>query len=107
MLQAGRHSGSGGQSRTRSFRQSFLVAYAGRIGERLDNTNASVTADVQWDSRLLPVLAANSRAADELTDRMFPSTVPQSVSVSNGAGWGAGRAAADLARLDVRDAIAG
>ena len=53
------------------------------------------------------MLAANSRAADELTDRLFPSTVSQPVSVSNGAGWDAGRAAADLARLDVQDAIAG
>jgi hypothetical protein len=105
MLQAGREVGS--QARTRSFRQSFLVAYANRIGERLDSTSASVTADIQRDSRLLPVLAANSRAADELTDRLFPVTVPRPVSVSNGAGWGAGRAAADLARLDVHDAIAG
>ncbi len=77
MLQAGRHVGSGGQSRTRSFRHSFLVAYATRIGERLEGTSASVTADIQRDSRLLPVLAANSRAADELTDRLFPSTVPR------------------------------
>jgi hypothetical protein len=107
MLQAGRRVGSGGQARTRSFRQSFLVAYATRIGERLERTSASVTADIQRDSRLLPVLAANSRAADELTDRLFPSTVPRPVSVSNGAGWGAGRAAADLACLDVHDAIAG
>ena len=107
MLQAGRHVGSGGQARTRSFRQSFLVAYATRIGERLEGTSASVTADIQRDSRLLPVLAAKVGRPNELTDRLFPSTVPQPVSVSNGAGWGAGRAAADLARLDVHDAIAG
>ena len=85
----------------------FSSHTAYRIGERLAGTSASVTADIQRDSRLLPVLAANSRAADELTDRLFPSTVARSVSVSNGAGWGAGRAAADLARLDVHDAIAG
>jgi hypothetical protein len=106
MLTAGRQVSSRGQARTRSFRQSFLVAYATRIGERLDTTNAAVTAEVA-DSRLLPVLAAHSRAADELTDRLFPAMVHRPISVSNRAGWGAGRAAADLALLDVRDSLAG
>jgi hypothetical protein len=105
MLTAGR-SGSA-EARSRTFRQSFLVAYAQRIGERLDGASASVTAEVKRDRRLLPVLAANNRAAEELTHRLFPSTVPRSVSVSNGAGWGAGRAAADMAVLDTRDSIAG
>ena len=105
MLNAGR-SGSA-EARSRTFRQSFLVAYAQRIGERLDSASASVTAEVKRDGRLLPVLAANNRAAEELTHRLFPSTVPRSVAVSNGAGWGAGRAAADMAVLDTRDSIAG
>ena len=106
MLAAGRQVSSRGHTRTRSFRQSFLVAYATRIGERLDTTNATVTAEVK-DSRLLPVLAARSRATDELTDRLFPSMVHRPVSASNRAGWGAGRAAADLALLDVHGSIAG
>ncbi|WP_233424740.1 hypothetical protein [Mycolicibacter heraklionensis] len=105
MLRAGR--GTGVQARSRSFRQSFLVAYAQRIGERLDSASASVTAEVKREGRLLPVLAANSRATDELTERLFPSTVPRSVAVSSGAGWGAGRVAADMAVLDTRDSIAG
>jgi hypothetical protein len=107
MLSAGRREPSNTHTRSRSFRQSFLVAYAQRIGERLDSASASVTAEVKQDGRLLPVLAANSRAADELTDRLFPLTTPRSVSVSDAAGWGAGRAAADMAVLDTRDAIAG
>ncbi|ORB67139.1 DUF2786 domain-containing protein [Mycolicibacterium tusciae] len=106
MLAAGRQTSGGGYTRTRSFRQSFLIAYATRIGERLDTTNAGVTAQVQ-DSRLLPVLAAANRAADELTDRLFPGVVHRRVSVSNGAGWSAGRAAADLAQFDVHRPIAG
>lgn len=106
MLAAGRQAGGRGHTRTRSFRQSFLVAYATRIGERLDTTNAKVTSEVD-DSRLLRVLAARSRAADELVDRLFPSMVHRRVSVSNRAGWGAGRAAADLALPDVRGSIAG
>jgi hypothetical protein len=106
MLVAGRQAGSRGHSRTRSFRQSFLVAYATRIGERLDSTNTTVTAEVK-DGRLLPVLAARSRAADDLTDRLFPAMVRRQISASNGAGWSAGRVAADLALLDVQGSIAG
>ncbi|WP_343601146.1 DUF2786 domain-containing protein [Mycobacterium sp.] len=106
MLAAGRQVSSRGQTRTRSFRQTFLVAYATRIGERLDTTNATVTAEAD-SSRLLPVLAARSRAADELTDRLFQSMVRRPISAPNRAGWGAGRAAADLARFDVHASIAG
>jgi hypothetical protein len=106
MLAAGRQVSSRGHTRTRSFRQSFLVAYATRIGERLDTTNTTVTTEME-DSRLLPVLAARSRAADELTDRLFPSMVHRPIAASNRAGWGAGRAAADLALLDVHGSIAG
>jgi hypothetical protein len=106
MLAAGRQGSGRGYTRTRSFRQSFLIAYATRIGERLDTTNANVTAQVE-DSRLLPVLAAGNRAAEELTDRLFPGVVQRRVSVSNGAGWSAGRAAADLAQFDVHRPIAG
>ena len=107
MLSAGRRDSSNRHTRSRSFRQSFLVAYAQRIGERLGSASAAVTAEVEQDGRLLPVLAANSRATDELTDRLFPSIAPRSLSASDVAGWGAGRAAADMAVLDMRDAIAG
>nr|WP_239652169.1 hypothetical protein [Mycobacterium sp. UM_NZ2] len=67
----------------------------------------SADCGAKRDGRLLPVLAANNRAAEELTQRLFPATVPRSVAVSYGAGWGAGRAAANLAVLDARDSIAG
>ena len=107
MLGAGRRNGSGAQTRTRSFRQSFLVAYAQRIGERLDSTSTSVTEEIKQDARLLPALAASSRAVDELVNKLFPSMTARSVTVSSGAGWGAGRAAADMAVLDVRGSIAG
>jgi hypothetical protein len=94
-----------GASRTRSFRQSFLVAYATRIGERLDE--AAVRAhDPTEDARLLPVLAKRSRVVEETFAAMFSHTVQRSVSVTNGAGWRAGRAAADRADLTLeRDAI--
>ncbi|MGV0769435.1 DUF2786 domain-containing protein [Mycobacterium syngnathidarum] len=105
MLAAGRQTGNM-QARTRSFRQSFLVSYATRIGERLATTNTTVATEVDQRT-LLPVLAARSRATDDLTHRLFPATVPRALSVSNGAGWSAGRIAADLAQLDVHRPIAG
>jgi uncharacterized protein DUF2786 len=94
-----------GTSRTRSFRQSFLVAYATRIGERLDEATARAH-DPTEDARLLPVLAKRSRVVEETFEAMFSHTVERSVSVTNGAGWHAGRAAADRADLTIeRDAI--
>jgi hypothetical protein len=94
-----------GTSRTRSFRQSFLVAYATRIGERLDEA-ATRAHDPAEDTRLLPVLAKRSRVVEETFQAMFSHTVERSVSVTNGAGWHAGRAAADRADLTIeRDTI--
>lgn len=106
MLAAGRQVSRSGTSRTRSFRQSFLVAYAGRIGERLAEAGAAGAAELD-DGRLLPVLAARTRATEELVERLFPELVSRTVAVSSGAGWGAGRAAADLSRFDVHEAVAG
>lgn len=105
MLEAGRTT-SGGQTRTRSFRQSFLLSYAERIGERLTATSTTVATEVDRGT-LLPVLAAHSQATDDLTNRLFPVTSARTMSVSNGAGWSAGRIAADVAQLDVRRPIAG
>ncbi|WP_166902412.1 DUF2786 domain-containing protein [Mycobacterium sp. DL440] len=105
MLTAGRETRNG-QARTRSFRQSFLLSYATRVGERLTATSATVATEVERGT-LLPVLAARSQATDELTDRLFPATVPREMLASSGAGWAAGRIAADLAQLEVRRPIAG
>lgn len=105
MLAAGRATGDG-RARTRSFRQSFLLSYAERIGERLTATSTTVATEVDRGT-LLPVLAARSQATDDLTDRLFPTTIARMMSPSNGAGWSAGRIAADLAQLDVRRPIAG
>lgn len=49
MLAAGRQNASG-QARTRSFRQSFLVSYGLRIGERLTVASSAAAADVDHDS---------------------------------------------------------
>ena len=106
MVSAGSQTTRTGQSRTRSYRQSFLIAYATRIGERLSTAHTVGAAAVADAARLLPVLAARERVVDELLESMFPQSVSRSYSVGNAAGWHAGRAAADLATLDARRAVA-
>lgn len=107
MLVAGRRNDVRGQTRTKSFRLSFLVAYANRIGERLAATNSSVTDQLLHDDRLLPVLAARSRVSDEAFARLFPHTVASPLAAYDTVGLDAGRSAADMATLDVRGSIAG
>jgi hypothetical protein len=107
MLVAGRLHDVRGQSRTKSFRLSFLVAYASRIGERLAATSSSVTDELRRSDRLLPVLASRERAADEAFTRLFPHTIASPLAAYDTVGLGAGRSAADTAMLDVRDSIAG
>ncbi|HJT02295.1 MAG TPA: DUF2786 domain-containing protein [Pseudonocardiaceae bacterium] len=106
MVSAGSQFTRSGRSRTRSYRQSFLLAYATRIGERLSAARDVSTAAVAEAARLLPVLAARAQVVDELFESMFPQSVSRSFSVGNAAGWHAGRAAADLAVLDTRRAVA-
>lgn len=89
--------GRSGGARIRSYRQSFLMAYADRIGERL--TAVTESALSESDDRLLPVLADRGKVVDELFAALYPTTRQKSYSASNAAGWGAGRAAADRADL--------
>jgi Protein of unknown function (DUF2786) len=100
MVAEGRQISRTGTSRTRSFRQSFLVAYATRIGERLRDAGAQAQ-HAQADDRLLPVLADRSRVVEETFQEMFSDTYKKATSVTNGAGWQAGRAAADRADLTI------
>jgi hypothetical protein len=95
--------------RTRSFRQSFLVAFADRIGERLREQDAATTAaaaDVHGPG-VLPVLASRATAADEAAAAAFPSQSRRVHSANDAAGWAAGRVAADLADLGVRAEVEG
>ena len=91
----------GDHSRSRSFRRSFLVAFAHRIGERLREASAATTsaADADHGGRLLPVLAARDREVGAARDAAFPNVEYKSYSVSSTQGWVAGRAAADTASL--------
>jgi hypothetical protein len=88
--------------RTRSFRQSFLVAFATRIGVRLRAAVDSVT-ESYGDQRvnLLPVLADRRDAADAACDETFPHVRATSISANDWHGWQAGNDAAEAAQLDV------
>nr|WP_308191868.1 DUF2786 domain-containing protein [Kitasatospora humi] len=117
MQQAGSRQHLDGASRTRAFRQSFLVSYAARIRERLTEATERTTREAAAgrhlnddgtaeqrlpDTRLLPALAAREEQVDSATERMFPKLTSQRVRVSDGEGWAAGRAAADRAALQPR-----
>ncbi len=118
LLAEGDKVGAGAPQRSRSFRSSFLFAYANRIGERLAEANASVIAEAdaaaEADSgtgrggSVLPVLAERSKIVDEAFDQLFGDLVSSSVrSGWNAAGWSSGRRAADQARLGEPDLPAG
>ncbi|MFG2818795.1 DUF2786 domain-containing protein [Kitasatospora sp. NPDC048365] len=111
-----------GAPRTKAFRQSFLIAYAARIRERLTAATEQATSDaaagrrlredgtverVADAERLLPVLKAREEAVEDAVGRMFPKLVSQRVRVSDGEGWAAGRAAADRAALNGRSGAIG
>jgi hypothetical protein len=87
--------------RTRRYRHAFLVAFAARIGERLRAADEAVTAEADRDhgGAVLPVLASRAEAVDDELARRFPHVRQRQVSVSDPAGWHAGTAAAERARL--------
>lgn len=100
VMAEGRRTDSAGRSRTRSFRQAFLVSFAVRIGERLADVThrAEQDAATRHGPDLLPVLASRAEAGREAAHRLFPGVVKRRpVSASNYAGWVAGRSAADEA----------
>ena len=86
---------AGSFDRSASFRRSFLMSYAVRIGERLSETNDAATAS--YGSELVPLLQRQTSAVQEEFDRLFPQTRSARPGRYNSLGWGAGRAAADRA----------
>jgi hypothetical protein len=105
IVRAGARRDAHGRSRTRSFRQSFLTAYAIRIGERMrdvvDDASQEVAAAEGADN-LLPVLAARDDDVRRAMDYMFPHMRSSDVTIGNREGWASGRAAANLATLLTR-----
>jgi hypothetical protein len=86
-----------GKARIKAFRRSFLVAYAARIGERLDRATRH---EIAQHGDLLPVLRGRDLRVREAMTRSFPRTVRARGSrVDSLEGWESGRAAADEANL--------
>ncbi|MFH9661648.1 DUF2786 domain-containing protein [Streptomyces sp. NPDC017248] len=89
---------AGGRKRTKTFRQSFLAAYAHRVGDRL-----AAAAETQVTRDLLPVLATRAIAVTGRLERMFPQTTTSRLrGVSDAAGWTEGARAADRAQVRAR-----
>jgi len=110
---AGSRSDRHGGSRTRSFRQSFLAAFAHRIGERLQEAAAHEEEEAAVAARasgreLVPLLAARAEHVDEQFDVWFPEVRRTSFSAARDAeGWHSGRAAADRAQLNASRSLRG
>ncbi|WP_246095424.1 DUF2786 domain-containing protein [Streptomyces roseicoloratus] len=89
-----------GRNRTKSFRQSFLLAYANRLGARLAATTRRVAAETPT---LLPALASREVAVTARTDELFPETRTTRVRAAwDEAGWDHGTTAANRAGLGPR-----
>lgn len=96
---------SGGQ--TRSFRQTFLISFAYRIGDRLSEAVASAVDAAGGDDAqdLLPVLASREAAADAACREAFPRTRKTRTTTNSIEGWQAGQRAADRAQLNLHDTV--
>ncbi|MCB5166021.1 DUF2786 domain-containing protein [Streptomyces bambusae] len=94
---------TGGRKRTKTFRQSFFLAYASRLGHRLEETAARTTEAADAESgggALLPVLAARDVAVSSRADELFPRTTTTRLrGATDLAGWEDGTAAADRANV--------
>ncbi|MFF5448892.1 DUF2786 domain-containing protein [Streptomyces sp. NPDC012888] len=99
---------AGGRKRTKTFRQSFLLAYASRLGHRLAETaehagQAAAGAAGAADPDRLPALVARDVAVGTRADEMFPRTTSTRLrGATDHAGWTDGTAAANAARFGTR-----
>jgi hypothetical protein len=104
MLRHGSRTDVPGRSRTRSFRQSFLISFAVHIGRRLRRA-AEESVAAAGGSALLPVLGSHQAEIRELADALFPHVTDMSASASNAEGWAGGRVAAELADLEIFESV--
>lgn len=90
-----------GRRRTKSFRRSFLLSFAVRIGERLEATVAATVSDARASAgaALVPILADRAGRARAAAEAAFPRTRRLAPIATDGDGWHAGRVFADLVDL--------
>jgi hypothetical protein len=100
---AGSRRDASGRNRTVSFRRSFLIAFAARIGERLrdavDAEVAAATTATAAGADLVLLLDRRAAEVDAVAREAFPRTRRMSTSVGSLEGWHAGAACADRADL--------
>ncbi len=98
MLSAGSIGDGRGRNRTKSFRRSFLLGFAQRVGQRLAAT-AEAAVDLDRSKTLVPALRARSVAVEQAIHESFDSVRTRRVSHSSGVGFGAGDRAGATADL--------
>ncbi|MEU9974037.1 DUF2786 domain-containing protein [Streptomyces sp. NPDC051014] len=97
---------AGGRKRTKTFRQSFLAAYAHRVGDRLAAAARAAVTGTQEVEDLLPVLATRETAVTDRLERLFPETTTTRLrGVTDEAGWTEGTRAADRAQVHSRSPL--
>lgn len=102
---AEQHAGRSAPPRT--FRRAFLLGYAHRIGERLQDARrrATAAAAAERELDLLPVLRSRREAVDAAVAELFPRLrTSRSRAAVDAGGWHAGRSAAEGADLAGRRA---
>jgi hypothetical protein len=108
MVAAGRDVDSSGTTRTKSFRRAFILSFATRVSERLEEAAQAAAADARatMGDSFLPVLANRDDEVLAHQREMFPNLKFTKSTITNAAGWHAGRQAADRANLNAAVPIA-
>lgn len=87
----------GKQARSSSFRRSFLLGFANRIGRRLEEAAFAAVADAveERGNEFLPVLAERSHRVEGFRNEAFPDIALNRITMGDWSGWASGVAAAD------------
>jgi uncharacterized protein DUF2786 len=87
------------RARRSSFRRSFLLGFANRIGGRLEEAAGAAVADaVEYrGAEFLPVLAERSCRVEEFRNEAFPDLDQHRITMGDWSGWASGVAAAEAA----------
>jgi hypothetical protein len=110
LADAGRHAPPGARTRSRSFKSSFLMGYANRVGDRLEEINRHVAEAAEADAgrSVLPALISRASVVDEEVERRFADTVKsRSRGGHDPLGYHQGVVAAESARLAFADLASG
>ena len=92
-----------------TFKRAFLVSFANRIAERLEEAGRAGRSDAEatYGSALAPVLASRATAVEAAYTAAFPNVKPMRSRSYDAAGWWAGRAAADHADIGASTSLPG